>query len=54
MPMFIDSGLNELKLLGGYSSFSDGKRQHGHYISEKEMGRQQKVKKNKKKQGRNF
>jgi hypothetical protein len=51
MPMLIDSGLNECQLLGGYGSLSDGQGQHDHYISEREMGRQQKVKKNGKNNG---
>lgn len=48
MPMLIDSFLNERKLPGIYGSFSDNKRYHDHYISEKEMGRQQKMQKSEK------
>ena len=42
-PMTVDGGLDRRDVLLGNGSFSDGKRQHPNYISERTRGRQQKM-----------
>jgi hypothetical protein len=46
--MFIDSGLNRPKIGFGDGPFSNSNWQHDHYITERKLRRQQKVKKSEK------
>ena len=43
MPMLLNSGLDQLKVVLGDGSFSNGNGQHCHYIAKRERGRQQKM-----------
>ncbi len=43
IPMLIDGSLNKRNIFFGNGSFSDGDGQHVHRISEKTIGRQQKM-----------
>jgi len=43
MPMLLNSGLDQLKVVLGDGSFSNGNGQHCHYIAKRERGRQQKI-----------
>ncbi len=49
IPMLIDGSLNKRNIFFGNGSFSDGDGQHVHRISEKTIGRQQKMHRNEKK-----
>ena len=48
-PVFIDRGLDRNDVVSGDGPFSDSNGRHSHYITEKGLGRQTKVKKNEKK-----
>jgi len=47
--MFIDSGLNRLKIGLGDDPFPDGNWQHDHYITKRKRRRQQKMHRSEKK-----